>query len=418
MTVGVGGAVGYGRSYANRTFHSLTNPNYRKFWISLIFLMAGINMQQMARAQLAWDLSHDAFLVALVGSGFAPPILIFGLFGGSLADRWNRRRMIQYAQLVVSLVAAGVGVSIVTGHVSIWILFGAALTQGVCWSFMMPARQAIIPQLVGERESTNAIALNASGMALMTLAGPGIGGLAYGWLGPQATYFLMSAMMFVAFLMMTRVRVERPDAAAPGRRRENVFDSIIDGLRYSARNKTILILLLLTLATTMTSQSFRALMPVQVELIFDGGPRQVGLLMSTIGVGALIGSLFIAGLTDNVKRGVVLLLAGALSAVAILASTFVTVFLIGVIAMLALGLGDSGRRALNSALILEQTDAEHRGRVMGIYMLNFGLRPIGAIPLGILAERTSLQTSFAVAGAVLMISVILVWVLAPRIRQL
>ena len=140
--------------------------------------------------------------------------------------------------------------------------------------------------------------------------------------------------------------------------------------------------------------------------------------MSTIGVGALIGSLFIAGLTDNVKRGVVLLLAGALSAVAILASTFVTVFLIGVVAMLALGLGDSGRRALNSALILEQTDAEHRGRVMGIYMLNFGLRPIGAIPLGILAERTSLQTSFAVAGAVLMISVILVWVLAPRIRRL
>ena len=266
MTVGVGGAVGYGRSYANRTFHSLGNPNYRKFWISLIFLMAGINMQQMARAQLAWDLSHDAFLVALVGSGFAPPILIFGLFGGSLADRWNRRRMIQYAQLVVSLVAAGVGVSIVTGHVSIWILFGAALTQGVCWSFMMPARQAIIPQLVGERESTNAIALNASGMALMTLAGPGIGGLAYGWLGPQATYFLMSAMMFIAFLMMTRVRVERPAAAAPGRRRENVFDSIIDGLRYSARNKTILILLLLTLATTMTSQSFRALMPAQVEL--------------------------------------------------------------------------------------------------------------------------------------------------------
>ena len=418
MTVGVGGAVGYGRSYANRTFHSLANPNYRKFWISLIFLMAGINMQQMARAQLAWDLSHDAFLVALVGSGFAPPILIFGLFGGSLADRWNRRRMIQYAQLVVSLVAAGVGVSIVTGHISIWILFGAALTQGVCWSFMMPARQAIIPQLVGERELTNAIALNASGMALMTLAGPGIGGLAYGWLGPQATYFLMSVLMFVAFLMMTRVKVERPDAAAPGRRRENVFDSIVDGLRYSARNKTILILLLLTLATTMTSQSFRALMPAQVELIFDGGPRQVGLLMSTIGVGALIGSLFIAGLTDNVKRGVVLLLAGALSAVAILASTFVTVFLIGVVAMLALGLGDSGRRALNSALILEQTDAEHRGRVMGIYMLNFGLRPIGAIPLGILAERTSLQTSFAVAGAVLMISVILVWVLAPRIRRL
>ena len=418
MTIGVGGAVGYGRSYASRTFHSLGNPNYRKFWISLIFLMAGINMQHLARGQLAWDLTHDAFLVALVGAGFAPPILIFGLFGGSLADRWNRRRMIQYAQLVVSLVALFVAISIVMKFVTIWVLFGAALTQGLCWSFMMPARQAIIPQLVPDGELTNAVALNASGMALMTLSGPAIGGLAYWWIGPEATYFLMSGLMFVAFLMMTRVRVARPDAAAPGRRRENVFNSVLDGIRYSARNKTILVLLLLTLATTMTSQSFRSLMPAQVDLVFGGGAKELGILMSTIGVGALIGSLFIAGLTENVKRGVVLLVAGALSAVAILVSTYVTVFLIGIVAMLALGLGDSGRRALNSALILEQADAEHRGRVMGIYMLNFGLRPIGAIPLGILAERTSLQTSFAVAGAVLLVSVILTWVLAPRIRNL
>ena len=418
MTIGVGGAVGFGRSYANRTFHSLGNSNYRKFWISLIFLMAGINMQHLARGQLAWDLTHDAFLVALVGAGFAPPILIFGLFGGSLADRWNRRRMIQYAQLVVSLVALFVAISIVMKFVTIWVLFGAALTQGLCWSFMMPARQAIIPQLVPDGELTNAVALNASGMALMTLSGPAIGGLAYWWIGPEATYFLMSGLMFVAFLMMTRVSVARPDAAAPGRRRENVFNSVLDGIRYSARNKTILVLLLLTLATTMTSQSFRSLMPAQVDLVFGGDAKELGILMSTIGVGALIGSLFIAGLTENVKRGVVLLVAGALSAVAILVSTYVTVFLIGIVAMLALGLGDSGRRALNSALILEQTDAEHRGRVMGIYMLNFGLRPIGAIPLGILAERTSLQTSFAVAGAVLLVSVILTWILAPRIRNL
>ena len=378
--------------------------------------MAGINMQMLARGQLAWDLTGDVFLVALVSSGFAPPILMFSLFGGTFADRWNRKRMIQYAQLVVSLVAGGVGISIVTGAVSIWILFGAALTQGFCWSFMMPARQAIIPQLVGERDLTNAIALNASGMALMTLSGPGIGGVAYAILGPAPTYFLMSGLMFVAFLMMSTVQTEGKPVER--RRRENVFSSVWDGLKYSYGNPTIFVLLLLTLATTMTSQSFRQLMPAQVDLIFGGGPTQLGILMSSIGVGALLGSLFIAGLTENVRRGIVLLAAGALAATAILMSTYITVFLVGIVAMLMLGIGDSGRRALNSALLLEQTDEEHRGRVMGIYMLNFGLRPIGAIPLGILAERTTLQTSFAVAGIVLAVSVLLVWVFAPRIRRL
>ena len=418
MAVRVSGVIGSGRSYADRTFHSLRNPNYRKFWVSLIFLMAGINMQHLARGFLAWELTGDVFMVALVGAGFAPPILIFGLFGGSLADRWNRRMIIQYAQLIVSIVAFIVAISIVMDWVSIWVLFGAALTQGFCWSFMMPARQAIIPQLVPKGELTNAVALNASGMALMTLSGPSIGGLAYAALGPQATYFLMSGLMFFAFVMMSRVKVERPDAGNPGRRRENVFNSIWDGLRYSYRNKTILVLLLLTLATTMTSQSFRSLMPAQVELVFGGGAGQLGILMSMIGVGALVGSLFIAGLTENVKRGVVLLATGAISAAAIFVSTFVSVFLIGMLAMFALGIGDSGRRALNSALILEQTDDEHRGRVMGIYMLNFGLRPIGAIPLGFLAEQTSLQTSFAVASSVLIVSVVLTWILAPRIRRL
>ena len=110
----------------------------------------------------------------------------------------------------MSLVALVVAISIVMDFVSIWVLFGGALTQGLCWSFMMPARQAIIPQLVPDGELTNAVALNASGMALMTLSGPGIGGLVYWWIGPQATYFLMSGLMFVAFLMMTRVKVGAP----------------------------------------------------------------------------------------------------------------------------------------------------------------------------------------------------------------
>ncbi len=406
-----------GRSFARRTFHSLGNPGYRRFWFSLIFLMAGINMQMLARGQLAWDLTGDVFLVALVGSGFAPPILAFALFGGSLADRWNRRKMIQYSQLIVSIVTFLVGLSITTGLVTIWILFGAACMQGLCWSFMMPARQAIIPQLVEDGELTNAVALNASGMALMTLAGPGIGGLAYDFLGAEYTYFLISGLLFMAFLLMIAVR-ERREATSGRQRGSNMLRSVWLGLRYSAGNKTLRVLLLLVLATTMTSQSFRSLMPAQAEVIFGGGSRELGLLMSMIGVGALTGSLFIAGLTENMRRGIVLLSATALSAIAILLSTYISVLIMGAFAMVLLGLGDSGRRALNSALILENTDPDYRGRVMGIYMLNFGLRPLGAIPLGLLAERTSLQFSFAVAGFVLAAAVIMTWLFAPRVRRL
>ena len=406
-----------GRSVARRTFHSLGNSAYRRFWFSLIILMAGVNMQMLARGQLAWDLTHDTFLVALVGSAFAPPILLFSVFGGTFADRWDRKKMIQYSQFAICIVAGSVGVAIWQGWISIWILMVAGFGQGVCWSFMMPARQSIIPQLVSKSEITNAIALSASGMALMTLSGPGIGGLAYAWIGPANTYFLIAGLMFIAFLLMGGVKITG-EASSKKNREVKVLSAVWDGLRYSARNKTILVLFILLLSTTMTSMSFRSLMPAQVGLIFGGGPPELGILMSMIGVGALFGSLFVAGLTANVRRGVILLAATGLSAMAILVSSFVTIFFVAMVAMMVLGLGDAGRRSLNASLLMEQADEEHRGRVMGIYMLNFGLTPIGAIPLGILAEATDIRVSFAVAGCILAASVILTWVLTPRIRRL
>ena len=406
-----------GRSVARRTFHSLGNTQYRRFWVSLIVLMAGVNMQMLARGQLAWDLTNDTFMVALVGSAFAPPILIFSVFGGTFADRWNRKKMIQYSQLAICVIAGFVGFTIYMGWISIWILMVAGFAQGMGWSFMMPARQSIIPQLVSKNEITNAIALSASGMALMTLSGPGLGGLAYAWIGPANTYFLITGLMFIAFLMMSGVRVTG-DAVSKRQREEKVLSAVWEGLRYSARNKTILILFILLLSTTMTSMSFRSLMPAQVDLIFGGDELELGILMSMIGVGALLGSLFIAGLTENVRRGIILLLATGMSAMAILVSTFVSIFFVGMVAMMVLGLGDAGRRSLNASLLMEQADEEHRGRVMGIYMLNFGLTPIGAIPLGILAEATDIRVAFAVAGCVLAASVLLTWVMTPRIRRL
>ncbi len=406
-----------GRSVARRTFHSLGNPAYRRFWVSLIVLMAGVNMQMLARGQLAWDLTNDTFMVALVGSAFAPPILIFSVFGGTFADRWDRKKMIQYSQLAICVIAGFVGFTIYMEWISIWILMGAGFAQGMGWSFMMPARQSIIPQLVSKNEITNAIALSASGMALMTLSGPGLGGLAYAWIGPANTYFLITGLMFIAFLMMSGVTVTG-EAVSKRRREEKVLSAVWEGLRYSARNKTILILFILLLSTTMTSMSFRSLMPAQVDLIFGGESLELGILMSMIGVGALLGSLFIAGLTENVRRGVILLAATGMSAMAILVSTFVSIFFVAMIAMMVLGLGDAGRRSLNASLLMEQADEEHRGRVMGIYMLNFGLTPIGAIPLGILAEATDIRLAFAVAGCVLAASVLLTWILTPRIRRL
>lgn len=406
-----------GRSVARRTFASLEYPEYRAFWFSLVLMMAGINMQMLARGQLAWELTGDNFFVALVGAGFAPPVLLFSIFGGVLADSWDRKRMVQYGQLVVAVIAAGVGISIQTDTISVWILLVAALAQGTVWSFMMPARQSLIPELVPKPQLTNAIALSASGMSLMTLTGPGLGGLSYAILGPGPTYFVIAVLNLAAFALMRGVPNVQ-NASPGGRRPSEVLAAAGDGLRYALRNRTILFLLLLLVATTMSSMSFRSLMPAYADDVLGGGAQLLGVMMSMIGLGALFGTLFVASLSTTIRRGLVLLAATGLSAIAILVSSVVSIALIAGAAMTVLGLGDAGRRSLNASLLMEQSDEAHRGRVMGIYMMNFGLTPLAAIPLGILAEQTSLQVAFAVAGGVLATAVLAGTVGTRRLRGL
>ena len=278
----------------------------------------------------------------------------------------------------------------------------------------MPARQAIVTQLVDDEHLTNAVALNASGMSLMTLAAPGIGGLIYGIWGPAATYFTISGLTIGAYVLMGFV----PDIAPVARGSRRIWRDIKEGLVYTRHNRTVLMLLLVALSTAVLAMPFRSLLPVQIERVFDMKVEALGLLLSMIGVGSLFGSLVIAGLSKNNHRGWVLLGSSVLSGVAILLAAATTSYALALVIMVVLGIGDSGRRALNASLIMEQTDEEYRGRVMGVYMVNFGLIPLGAIPLGFIAQWFDVRLSFAVAGGALVAAAIGYTVLTKRIRRL
>jgi predicted MFS family arabinose efflux permease len=172
------------------------------------------------------------------------------------------------------------------------------------------------------------------------------------------------------------------------------------------------------LSTALLAMPFRTLLPVQIEEVFKLEVEALGLMLSMIGVGALFGSLVIASLSRNSRRGWVLLITSMLSGGAILLAAFTTSYSVALVIMILLGVGDSGRRALNSSLIMEQTDDEHRGRVMGVYMMNFGLIPLGAIPLGFITAFLDVRVAFAIAGGGLLVAAIGYTVLTDKIRRL
>ena len=380
----------------------------------MLLMMGAVNIQMVARGYLAWEISHSAISVAFIGAGFAPPILVLSIFGGVVADRLERKKILQISQFGMLLIALAVAFSIKTNTVSIYHLFAASIAQGTIWAFLMPARQAIITQLVEKKQLTNAVALNASGMSLTTLISPAVGGVIYGVFGVEFAYYSI-ALLAGAAILFTSFIPNIPKLSQSGKK---VWIEMKEGISYVNTNKTIMWLIVLAMTTTLLGMPFRTLLPVQIDEIFKAGPEALGLLMSMIGLGALLGSLFIAGMKQTQSRGLTLLITSFISGIAILVNSMVTQYWMALLLMIVLGIGDSGRRTLNSSLLMEHTDDNYRGRVMGIYMMNFGLIPVGVIPLGFVAEFAGVQMAFACAGALLILSSLAVTLSTDKIRRL
>ncbi len=384
-------------------------------WFSMLLMMAAMNMQMVARGYLIWDITNSQTMVGLVGAGFAPPILLLSLFGGAIADRVEKKRLIQVGQFGTAILGLFIAISLVSDTLTPWHLIGASVVQGTLFAFLMPARQSIIPQLVEKHQMSNAVALNASGMALMTLIAPFVAGYIYAEGGPEAAYFTIFGLNMTAVLLTTILKPTGPAASARGK---HMWKDMLEGLSYVKSNRTVMMLLIVALVTTVLAMPMRMLLPVQITEVFHRDVKSLGLLLAMIGLGALIGSLLIAGLKTGQHRGLVLIATSLLSGLAILGAGLNPSYLWAIPIMVLVGIGDSGRRTLNASLIMEEADPEQRGRVMGLYMMNFGLMPLGTLPMAALGEWIGIQWAFATAGALLIAAVIAMTVLTPRVRQL
>ena len=396
------------------SFSSLGNPNFLLLWLGMMCLMGGTQMQMMARGYLVYDLTNRPLLLGLVNASSALPILTLSLFGGAIADRVNRKRIVQAVQVMSMLVALVIGISIYTGAIS-WVhLLIASVFQGAMWSFMMPARQAMIPEIVGPEHVTNGLALNAAGMSAMTLMAPVMAGTVYGAFGPDRVYFLIAALNLLAIILTSWVKYTAAKRRSSG---AAMLDDIRDGLSYIGGRPLVLLLLVIGLAITMLAMPFRFLVPVYVVEVYDRGPEAMGLLVSMMGVGTLAGALAIVSL-GKWRRGMLLIMGTFMSGVGLVLVAAFPYYLAAVGIMVLIGLGDSARRSLNQTLIIEVVDDQYRGRVMSVFMMNFGVMPLGVLPAGLLMERLGEEATIAILGAGVLVVATVVLATQKRLRDL
>ena len=418
------------------TFAALKLPAYRIFFGALLMQMTAMNMQMVARSWFMYELTGSAVMLGAVGLGGALPMLSVSLFGGVLADRVRKKSILVAGQFASALVALGIAVSITVGTIS-WIhLLVAAVFQGLVLALMMPARQALIYELVGANTLMNAIALNAAAMNFIRLTAPAIAGFCIAFWSIEGVYYIMAVLYVIGFIFALRL----PRTGTDRPRERTTIEELTDGLSYIRHNADVLALLVLTLLATILSMPYLFLLPMFTRDIFlvdvsifgrltswpligslllaleESSARQ-GLLISVSGLGALAGSLVVASMSSR-NRGLLFLLSLFLTAVSLVLFSATGSYLLALVFFIIMGLGQAGRLALSNTLLLSNTDDTHQGRVMSVYMMNWGITLVGVFFVGILADRIGVQLAVGGSAGLLAVITLSYLFLTPRIRRL
>ena len=397
-----------------RSVSALEVRDYRFHWVSNVFIMFALNMELVARGYLVYELTGAGRLLGLVSAGAALPMLFLGPVSGALSDRLERRRVIQFSQLCTVSTSLFVAVSISTDTIT-WVhLLASSLLHGVSMSFMLPAKQAMIPKMVGPDRMSNAMALNAGGLSVTSLFGPAAAGFLYAALGPDGVFYISCALGVSAIVSTTQIRPSRAGAPSDISR---LLSEIVDGLRYVSRRGVLQGALALMLATTLFVHTTIFLLPVIVVDVYHRTSDAYGVLISMEGLGALAGAVVLAAVTLR-RSGMVLIVSCTVSGIMLLLISRVTDYYVAIAFMVALGVAETGRRVLCQGILLSESDDEYRGRTMSLYTMVVGLMPLGVLPAGAAMDWLGGQATLFILGALMVGSCGLVLATQRELRAL
>ena len=388
--------------------------DYRFHWFGNVFVMFALSMELVARGYLVYELTGAGRLLGLVSAGAAMPMLFLGPISGAISDRFERRRVIQLSQVCMSCTSLFVAVSITTETIT-WVhLLASSLLHGVSMSFMLPARQAMIPKMVGPDRMRNAMALNAGGLSVTSLFGPAAAGFLYAALGPRGVFYISCALGVSSIVFTTQIRPVRADAPSPMSR---LLAEVLDGLRYVARRSVLKASLALMLATTLFVHTTIFLLPVIVVDVYHRTSDAYGVLISMEGLGSLAGAVVFTAVTLR-RSGMVLIVSCMASGVVLIMISTVTDYYIAVAFMVALGVAETGRRVLSQSILLSESDDEYRGRTISLYTMVVGLMPLGVLPAGAAMDWLGGQATLFILGVLMVGSCGLILATQRELRAL
>lgn len=400
----------------SRTFTALKYPNYRLWFFGQLISLLGTWMQITAQSYLVFELTRSPAFLGYVSFAFGLPSWIFMLYGGVVADRMSRRRLLLMAQTVMMVLAFVLTGLTVSSLIQPWHIVVLVFLLGIANAFDAPARQAIVFELVDKKDITNAVALNSTLFNLSAVIGPAAAGIIYMAFGPGWCFAINGISFSAVIIALILMKLE---PTPPPAERISALKEIREGIRYMLSDAHIWPLICLVGITTLFGFSFATLIPAWAVNILGGDASTNGLLQSARGAGAVLSALLLASLGRITFRGKLLsfsvfsftLFLPVFALIRSIPLSLLMMVMIGIVLQLSMNLAN--------AILQTQVKDHVRGRVMSIYSLtHFGLMPIGGLLAGMLAEFIGEPVTVIFSSAIFLAGALILWIAAPQLRRL
>ncbi len=416
-------------------FRAFKNRDFTLFWAASLMSITTFFMLMITRGQYMLDLTNSAFMVSAIQAVPGLPMLVLSMFGGVIADRFNRKKVLLTAEVVNLAANLALAVLVITDTIQVWQIFALAVVNGVAFSTSMPSRMASVPNMLPRQDIASGVAMMTTVFSGASMVGPALAGVLMSNTSMGIAFLVPSLLMLPATVCLLLSNVKHQPNA--GTHNISMFRSIWEGVRWIKAQPIMMALMLIGFAMTVFGMPFQAMMPViSKDLLTEPGlgaalfglpgglasglnPKLgLGVLGAIIGLGSVAGSIAVATFGESANRSRVLMVGSLGFALTLIAFALSPNFLLSCVLALVVGFLLQMFMTSNVTLVQMLSPDNIRGRVLSIRMIIFGLGPLGQLLIGYGAETMGTALATALMAVVCLVLTLVVFATYPSIRKL
>jgi MFS family permease len=378
-------------------FRAFRSFNYTLYFFGRAISQFGTWMQRTAVVWVVYSITHSSFLIGVTIFAELFPSLLFAVAGGVAADRYDRYRVIKITQIASMIQSVLLAILALSGHNVVWAILVLSALLGVINAFDVPARQALINDVVADKaDLPNALSLSTATASLAQLLGPALSGIVISAFG-AATCFLINAASFGG--VMLSLLLMRLPAYVPKKSEKKALADFVEGFAYLRKRPDIGLVILMFGIISLLVMPYNTVLPVFATEIFKGDASTYGYINSFVGVGSLIGTIFLAAQKPGTHLKRILFIGTLVMAAGLICFSQATNFPLALFFAVVTGFGTIAQFAVSNIFVQTESAPEMRGRVLGILLMAaFGMMPLGSLLIGAIAEHAGAPATMLAQG--------------------